>query len=296
MGILKGFLHADPHAGNLKVGPDGRLVFLDFGAVVRLKPHQGISMMKWMLSVLANDKEEYHNAAQELGLPPTLLPLEKARTAATFSDMLYSFEINAGTSKKGESVVFDSEFAVVLRPLVILEGRALEANPDFKVLETCVPMILEVAREFPEFQVLRKKALMNCLQMQLSRMNAVSNQESVGFIGHAIATVMPQVLETLGHSTRSVMIFMRQMKKLVGFLKENPGTNPLKSCNMSQEAAICLMACCPRLVFKFFCFHHYCWGEQIGSIDLKRKRLLLGSDTCLGSMFRMLLGWDVSIG
>lgn len=43
--ILKGFLHADPHAGNLKVGPDGRLVFLDFGAVVRLKPHQGISMI-----------------------------------------------------------------------------------------------------------------------------------------------------------------------------------------------------------------------------------------------------------
>ena len=33
-----GFFHADPHPGNLRVMPDGRLAFFDFGMVGRITP------------------------------------------------------------------------------------------------------------------------------------------------------------------------------------------------------------------------------------------------------------------
>lgn len=35
--IRTGFVHADPHAGNLLMDPEGRLVFLDFGLMCRVR-------------------------------------------------------------------------------------------------------------------------------------------------------------------------------------------------------------------------------------------------------------------
>jgi ubiquinone biosynthesis protein len=34
-----GFFHADPHAGNILVKKDGKVVFIDFGAVGKIPPN-----------------------------------------------------------------------------------------------------------------------------------------------------------------------------------------------------------------------------------------------------------------
>ena len=36
--FVDGVYHADPHPGNILVGDDGSVIFLDFGAVGRLSP------------------------------------------------------------------------------------------------------------------------------------------------------------------------------------------------------------------------------------------------------------------
>src|SRR5690625_6411024 len=36
--LVDGFMHADPHPGNILVDPEGRLVFLDLGMVIRFCP------------------------------------------------------------------------------------------------------------------------------------------------------------------------------------------------------------------------------------------------------------------
>ena len=37
--LFTGFVHADPHAGNLILTEDGRLAFLDFGLMGTVEPH-----------------------------------------------------------------------------------------------------------------------------------------------------------------------------------------------------------------------------------------------------------------
>ena len=41
-----GFFHADPHAGNLLVRPDGTLVYLDFGMMSFLEPTQRFAIIE----------------------------------------------------------------------------------------------------------------------------------------------------------------------------------------------------------------------------------------------------------
>ena len=35
--VLTGFVHADPHEGNIMLGDDGRLYFLDFGLMSEVR-------------------------------------------------------------------------------------------------------------------------------------------------------------------------------------------------------------------------------------------------------------------
>ena len=44
--VRDGFLHADPHAGNIPVQADGTLVFLDWGMVVKLSRSTRDSLIK----------------------------------------------------------------------------------------------------------------------------------------------------------------------------------------------------------------------------------------------------------
>jgi len=50
-----GFFHADPHPGNIKVMPDGTIVFLDLGMVGRLNEFQKAIISKFLIGVVFRD-------------------------------------------------------------------------------------------------------------------------------------------------------------------------------------------------------------------------------------------------
>jgi len=66
-----GVLYADPHPGNYRFLPDGRVAFLDFGCVKLLPPEVVGGMKRYMRAALDNDWREFDRAiVEELGYDP----------------------------------------------------------------------------------------------------------------------------------------------------------------------------------------------------------------------------------
>jgi predicted unusual protein kinase regulating ubiquinone biosynthesis (AarF/ABC1/UbiB family) len=66
-----GMLYADPHPGNYRFLPDGRVAFLDFGCVKALPPELVAGMKRYMGAALDNDWAEFDRACVEvLGYDP----------------------------------------------------------------------------------------------------------------------------------------------------------------------------------------------------------------------------------
>jgi predicted unusual protein kinase regulating ubiquinone biosynthesis (AarF/ABC1/UbiB family) len=66
-----GVLYADPHPGNYRFQPDGRVAFLDFGCVKHLPPELVAGMKRYMIAAMDSDWQEFDRACVEvLGYDP----------------------------------------------------------------------------------------------------------------------------------------------------------------------------------------------------------------------------------
>ncbi|MEO5904679.1 MAG: AarF/UbiB family protein [Gemmatimonadaceae bacterium] len=68
MMLVDGLFHADPHAGNLLVTDDGRLVLLDFGMVIRVEPEMRRTLIRTALAAVGRDSAGVIRGFYELGI------------------------------------------------------------------------------------------------------------------------------------------------------------------------------------------------------------------------------------
>ncbi len=62
-----GIYHADPHPGNLLVGPDGQIHLIDFGAVATIRPEMQEGIAKFLQAVLQQDTTKIAESLREMG-------------------------------------------------------------------------------------------------------------------------------------------------------------------------------------------------------------------------------------
>lgn len=65
--LVHGFVHLDPHPGNLFVLDDGRLCFLDFGMMAELRPEEVSGFARLVRAALVRDLDTVVNCMDELG-------------------------------------------------------------------------------------------------------------------------------------------------------------------------------------------------------------------------------------
>jgi predicted unusual protein kinase regulating ubiquinone biosynthesis (AarF/ABC1/UbiB family) len=65
--FVDGVYHADPHPGNVMVGPGGELVLLDFGAVAELSPSMRAGIPEFLEGVIRRDTERLIKALRTMG-------------------------------------------------------------------------------------------------------------------------------------------------------------------------------------------------------------------------------------
>ena len=158
--IRTGFVHADPHAGNLLLGDDVMLVFLDFGLMCTVEAHIMEAFASGVCHLLAGDWRALAVDFQDCGLVP---PLFEARNPDTGKYEVCSVDFFAegirdaisgeadgltrfgalATGLGGASGTFRflcPPFIILLcRTFLTLEGMANVVDPDFSIYSSALP-------------------------------------------------------------------------------------------------------------------------------------------------------------
>ena len=151
--LATGFMHADPHPGNLIVDEQGALVYLDFGTCVYVPQFQRRAMIRGLIGFVNRDAESLVSDLKTLDFLPEDADDEACVQALTkvFDErgnrIRDSNDFMAVITQLTEALLYKGfrlppTFARVLRALAALEGTAQAIDPNFKVLEQSYPYVL----------------------------------------------------------------------------------------------------------------------------------------------------------
>lgn len=157
--LIAGFFHADPHAGNVLVTPDGRLCFLDWGMAGNLTRRLRFGLADLFIAAVQQDAERIVQIAAELGSPggrADLRAMERDVTLALRED----FNSTIGRVQLGRAM---------LKLLFIFGQNGINITRDYSLMAKAVLSIEEVARTLdPEFD-LRAEAKPVLTELQKDR-------------------------------------------------------------------------------------------------------------------------------
>lgn len=150
--LENGYFHADTHLGNLLATPKGNLCYLDFGMMSEVEPKQRYGIIEAVVHMVNRDFDALARLYVRLGfLPPdtNLDPIIEALNRA-LPDVLGASvgELNfKSVIDKLGSVMFEYPFRLppyytaIIRCLGVLEGVAIQVDPNFKILNEAYPYI-----------------------------------------------------------------------------------------------------------------------------------------------------------
>ncbi len=145
--LVDGFLHADPHPGNLLVQDDGRIVLLDWGMVLRVPKWTRESILGLALAVERENLDGTINGMYQLGMISPEVSRGEVREAAT--EIMHIMERARGSSRERIQeivhAIFDTfytwplllpqELVYFFRTSVLLEGIGYRYDPGFDGLQ-----------------------------------------------------------------------------------------------------------------------------------------------------------------
>lgn len=156
MMLVDGLFHADPHPGNLLVTKDGRLVLLDFGMMVRVKPETRLALIRTVFASIRRDAAAVARGFHELGLVvPGADPAEIQRLAEVLVTMAGT---RATTKDRLDVMLADRvmrslyDFPVILprdlfyfaRTAALIEGTGTRYDPYFNAVQVGTPVVMRM--------------------------------------------------------------------------------------------------------------------------------------------------------
>jgi predicted unusual protein kinase regulating ubiquinone biosynthesis (AarF/ABC1/UbiB family) len=156
MELLDGLFHADPHPGNLMLAPDGRIVLVDFGAVVRVPLAMRRALLHTALAAIRRDPDAVARGFGELGLLPGELEPAQVRWIAdllirnAYSKTTAKERIETMLADRVMKTLFDSPIALTqesvyfARTAALIEGIGTRYDPYFQPIAVASPVILRM--------------------------------------------------------------------------------------------------------------------------------------------------------
>jgi predicted unusual protein kinase regulating ubiquinone biosynthesis (AarF/ABC1/UbiB family) len=159
MMLVDGFLHADPHPGNILVAPDGTVVFLDWGMVVQLDRSTRDQLLRTALAAGRNDLDGITNGMYALGMIDPDISRSEIRDAAGEILGVVERARELGAQRVQETVqeimdtfytwplVLPRELVYFFRAAALLEGIGLRYDPLFNGLDAVRPVVRKMKTE-----------------------------------------------------------------------------------------------------------------------------------------------------
>jgi ubiquinone biosynthesis protein len=140
--LSDGFVHADPHPGNVLLTPDHRLALIDVGMVVRLEPTTRERMLRLLLAVADGEGDAAADVALAMGQPTSFFDEEAFRRdvsalVGSYHDLppehSHAGQVLAEVTRISgqDGVRPPAELTLLGRTLLALDQVAGELAPDF---------------------------------------------------------------------------------------------------------------------------------------------------------------------
>jgi predicted unusual protein kinase regulating ubiquinone biosynthesis (AarF/ABC1/UbiB family) len=195
MMLVDGLFHADPHAGNLLLTPDGRLALLDFGMMVRVPKELRLSLIRTVFASIRRDPIAVAEGFTAMGLvTPGADPAEIRRLAGILVELSIR---RTTTQQRIETMLADRvmaslyDFPVILprdlvyfaRTAALIEGIGTRYDPYFNAIQVGTPLVMRMRS-----RILRS----------LGQEAAPSVEEVAAIAGWAVGRAWRRVREVLG--------------------------------------------------------------------------------------------------
>jgi predicted unusual protein kinase regulating ubiquinone biosynthesis (AarF/ABC1/UbiB family) len=157
--LVEGFVHADPHPGNILVQDDGTIVFLDWGMAFQLNRGTREQILHVALAAGRDDLDGMINGMYELGMIDPQISRSEIREAAAEILTIVSQVRELGTRRVQEMIaqIMDTfytwplmlprELVYFFRAAALLEGIGFRYDPNFNGLESARPVIRRMRNE-----------------------------------------------------------------------------------------------------------------------------------------------------
>ncbi|KAL6750719.1 ABC1 family-domain-containing protein [Haematococcus lacustris] len=150
-----GFLHADPHPGNLLRTPEGRIAILDFGLMTEVSEDQRWALMEYIAHLATSNWVEVAKDLQRLGFIAPGVDASEVGLVEPLGLIMGQLVSGGGAAKVNiDKVVGELEalgklypiqvppfFALIVRAFSVIEGIALGVDPDYAIVMECFPYL-----------------------------------------------------------------------------------------------------------------------------------------------------------
>ncbi|MBP7242674.1 2-polyprenylphenol 6-hydroxylase [Amaricoccus sp.] len=150
--LRDGFFHADMHQGNLKLGPDGALVALDFGIMGRIDPYTRRVYAEILMGFLRRDYRRVAEVHFEAGYVPRDQDMEAfAQALRSIGEPIFGQDATQISMARLLAHLFEvtehfgmetrTELILLQRTMVVVEGVGRSLNPAMNMWETARPVV-----------------------------------------------------------------------------------------------------------------------------------------------------------
>ena len=145
-----GFFHADPHAGNILVKKDGRVVFIDFGAVGKIQPNDKEILESLIVAFVAKNSNKIVRSLKKMAVS---YEIPDERRFQNDVDEVLNFVHSTSLKNidphiiinKMKDVLKDNQlympdyFYLLFKGIGLIEGVGRTINPDLDIVKSLHP-------------------------------------------------------------------------------------------------------------------------------------------------------------
>ncbi len=148
--FLDGFFHADPHAGNIFVQPNGKIVFLDCGMVGHITEDTMLSLANLFAGIADKDTDKILSVFDDMGVSEDeSYSKELRKDVQDFVNQYANLslqEIELGVALRSVIQIITSHelkipanLAILIKAVITIEGVGRQLDPEFNMIQTIKP-------------------------------------------------------------------------------------------------------------------------------------------------------------
>lgn len=155
--LRDGFFHADMHQGNLKVGPSGEIIALDFGIMGRIDEYTRRVYAEILMGFIQKDYRRVAEVHFEAGYVPADRDIDEfAQALRSVGEPIFGMDASHISMARLLSYLFEvterfgmetrTELILLQRTMVVVEGVARSLSPNINIWEVAQPIVSSYIR------------------------------------------------------------------------------------------------------------------------------------------------------